>query len=42
LEINLSPIAKSCDADVVAKLIKAHALPDYLMEIGGEIQIAGN
>ena len=40
--IDLSAIAKGYGADTVAKLVVAHGFNDFMIEIGGELNIQGN
>lgn len=40
--IDLSAIAKGFGTDMVARLLDAHAVKDYMVEIGGEIVCRGN
>jgi thiamine biosynthesis lipoprotein len=40
--VDLSAFAKGHAVDVVAELLDAHALPDYLVEIGGEMRMHGS
>ncbi|WP_236074927.1 FAD:protein FMN transferase [Teredinibacter purpureus] len=40
--IDLSAVAKGYGADAIAALFKAHAIVDYMIEVGGEIAVAGN
>ncbi len=42
LQINLSPIAKGYGVDVVAELLEARGINSYLVEIGGELRVAGS
>ncbi len=39
--INLSAIAKGYGVDQVAKLLEENGIKDYLIEIGGEVRVAG-
>ena len=41
VSINLSAVAKGYAVDRVADLLEMLALPDYLVEIGGEIRVSG-
>lgn len=40
--IDLSAIAKGFGTDMVARLLREHAVEDYMVEIGGEIVCRGN
>ena len=42
LFIDLSTIAKGYGVDAVSELLEANGLTDYLVEIGGEMRVAGN
>ncbi|GAC32482.1 FAD:protein FMN transferase [Paraglaciecola polaris] len=42
LYVDLSTIAKGYGVDVVAELLDANDIHDYLVEIGGEMRVAGN
>jgi len=42
LQLDLSAIAKGYAVDEVARLVSAQGIQDYLVEIGGEIRVAGN
>ncbi|MFT6899701.1 MAG: thiamine biosynthesis lipoprotein [Paraglaciecola sp.] len=42
LYVDLSTIAKGYGVDVVAELLDAQGLHDYLVEIGGEMRVAGH
>ena len=42
LYIDLSTIAKGYGVDVVAELLEENAIDDYLVEIGGEMRLAGS
>jgi thiamine biosynthesis lipoprotein len=41
LQLDLSAIAKGYAVDEVARLVSAQGIEDYLVEIGGEIRVAG-
>jgi thiamine biosynthesis lipoprotein len=41
LELDLSAIAKGYAVDVLAGLLQAQGIDDYLLEIGGELRVAG-
>jgi len=40
--IDLSAVAKGYGADAVAELLEHHGISDYMVELGGEIALAGN
>ena len=42
LQLDLSAIAKGYAVDEVARLVSAQGIQDYLVEIGGEIRVAGS
>ncbi len=42
LQLDLSAIAKGYAVDEVARLVSTQGIQDYLVEIGGEIRVAGN
>ena len=41
VELDLSAVAKGYAVDLVADLLEMSALPDYLVEVGGEIRVSG-
>jgi thiamine biosynthesis lipoprotein len=41
VELDLSAVAKGYGVDLVADLLEMLALPDYLVEVGGEIRVSG-
>ena len=41
LRLDLSAVAKGYAVDLVADLLEMNALPDYLVEVGGETRISG-
>jgi len=41
VELDLSAVAKGYAVDLVADLLEMLALPDYLVEVGGEIRVSG-
>lgn len=41
LRLDLSAIAKGYAVDLVADLLEMNALPDYLVEVGGETRVSG-
>lgn len=42
VEIDLSAVAKGYAVDLVADLLEMLALPNYLVEVGGEIRVSGS
>ena len=40
--VDLSAIAKGFGVDQVAELLEKHALPGYMVEIGGEVRTKGS
>jgi thiamine biosynthesis lipoprotein len=42
LQLDLSAIAKGYAVDEVARIVSTQGIRDYLVEIGGEIRVAGN
>ena len=41
ISLDFSGVAKGYAADVIADLLELNALPDYLVEIGGEMRVSG-
>ena len=41
VRLDLSAVAKGYAVDVLANLLESYALPDYLIEIGGETRVSG-
>jgi thiamine biosynthesis lipoprotein len=41
LRLDLSAVAKGYAVDLVANLLEMNALPDYLIEVGGETRVSG-
>ena len=41
IQLDLSAVAKGYAVDLVADLLEMLALPDYLVEVGGEIRVSG-
>jgi len=41
VQLDLSAVAKGYAVDLVANLLEMLALPDYLVEVGGEIRVSG-
>lgn len=41
VRLDLSAVAKGYAVDVLANLLESNALPDYLIEIGGETRVSG-
>ena len=41
VELDFSAVAKGYAVDVIAELLEMNALPDYLVEIGGETRVSG-
>jgi thiamine biosynthesis lipoprotein len=42
LQLDMSAVAKGYAVDVVENLLEMNALPDYLVEIGGETRVSGH
>jgi len=42
VQLDLSAVAKGYAVDLVADLLEMNALPDYLVEVGGEMRVSGS
>ena len=42
IELDLSAVAKGYAVDLVADMLEMLALPDYLVEVGGEVRVSGS
>ena len=42
VELDLSAVAKGYAVDLVADMLEMLALPDYLVEVGGEVRVSGS
>ncbi|MDL2322968.1 FAD:protein FMN transferase [Bacteroidales bacterium OttesenSCG-928-A17] len=42
IQLNASSIAKGFAVDLIAELLDSYEIPDYLVEIGGEVRVKGN
>jgi thiamine biosynthesis lipoprotein len=42
IELDLSSLAEGYAADVLAELLQTQGIDDYLLDIGGEVRVAGN
>ena len=42
VQLDLSAVAKGYAVDLIADYLEMNALPDYLVEIGGELRVSGN